>query len=212
MSKRPQKQEAFNTLMTVSRAGRGDDWFEFYPVEEKLSVQSSEEILLVDIGGGVGHDLIALKDRFPNLRGKLVLEDLPATVAGASLPDGIEAVGHSFFDPQPPTIKNAKAYYLRTILHNWPDSESRKILEHIRNIMSKDSVLLINENAIPDTNVPLFAAQADIAMMVCFSAIDRTEQQFADLLDSAGFQLLKIWKPEVFHPVGAILFEAVIKQ
>ena len=130
--------------MTVSRAGRGADWFEFYPVEEELGVQLSDKLLLVDIGGGVGHDLVALKDRLPNLRGKLVLENLPTTDAGVSLPGGIEAVGPSFFDPQPPTIKNAKAYYLRTILHNCPDSESRKILEHICDIMFKDSVLLIN--------------------------------------------------------------------
>lgn len=199
--------------MTISRKGRGEEWFEFYPVEEKLlSAQSTNEILLVDIGGGIGHDLVAFKDRFPKAQGKLVLEDLPNVVAEAPLRDGIEALGHNFFDPQPPQLKNAKAYYLRTVLHDWPDNQSRIILRHIRNIMSEDSILLLNENSIPDTNVPLFAAQADFTMMACFSSLDRTEQQFAELLDSSGFHLRKVWRPKVVLPVSAVLFEAVIKR
>ncbi|PVI08139.1 S-adenosyl-L-methionine-dependent methyltransferase [Periconia macrospinosa] len=212
MARRPQIQQAFNTLMTISRQGRGEEWFDFYPVEEKLSAQSTDEILLVDIGGNIGHDVVAFKNRFPNLPGKLIVEDLPNVVASAPLRDGIEAVGHNFFDPQPPLLKNAKAYYLRTVLHDWPNKQAKTILEHIRNVMSKDSILLINENAIPDRNVPLYQAQGDLAMMACFSALDRTEQQFAELLDSAGFDLVKVWRPEIVLPMSAVLFEAVIKQ
>jgi len=213
MAKRPRDQEAFNTLMTISRMGRGENWFEFYPVEEKLKVQSPDDILLVDIGGGIGHDLIALKEHFPGLQGRLIVEDLPAVAAAAKdLPPGIEAIGHDFFEPQPLSIKNAKAYYLRTVLHDWPNKESKLILENIRKVMSKDSILFLNENSIPDRNVPLFSCQGDLTMMACFSALDRTEQQFADLLDSAGFRLVKVWRPKVIFPMSAVLFEAVIKD
>jgi len=199
--------------MTVSRLARGEEWFDFYPVVEKLQVKSLEDILLVDIGGGIGHDVIAFKNRFPDNKGKLIVEDLPAVTAEVKdLPAGIETVGHNFFQPQPSSLGNARAYYLRTVLHDWPDKEAKIILEHIRTIMAKDSILLINENAIPDSNVPLYSVQLDFNMMACFSSLDRTEQQFTDLLESAGFALVKVWRPKVVLPGSAVLFEAVLKD
>lgn len=199
--------------MTISRAGRGEEWFEFYPVEEKLSVQSPDDTLLVDIGGGIGHDLIAFNKHFPKLEGKLILEDQSSVVADAKdLPANAKAVGHNFFEPQPSLIKNARAYYLRTVLHDWPNKQAKIILEHIRAVMAKDSVLLLNENSLPETNVPLYPAQLDFMMMANFSALDRTETQFAKLLDDAGFELKKVWRPKVMLPGSAVLFEAVVKN
>ncbi|KAF2108462.1 S-adenosyl-L-methionine-dependent methyltransferase [Lophiotrema nucula] len=213
IAKRPEDQEAFNTLMAITRLQRGEDWFEFYPVEDKLKASSPEDIVLVDIGGGLGHDAIAFRNHFPDLPGKVVVEDLPAVTAEIKdLPDGIEALGHSFLDPQPASISNAKAYYLRTVLHDWPDKQALVILKHIRNIMSKDSILLINENAMPDTNVPLYAAQIDFTMMASFSSLDRTEEQFRKLLEEARFSLLKVWRPKVELPGSAVLFEASKKE
>ena len=212
IAKQPKLQEAFNTVMTISRLARGDEWFDFYPVEEKLLVNLPEDALLVDIGGGIGHDIIAFKNRFPNIEGKLIVEDLPIVAAEAkNLPAGIEAVGHDFFEPQPSSLANARAYYLRTVLHDWPDKQAKVILEQVRAVMAKDSILLINENAIPDSNVPLYPAQLDFTMMACFSSLDRTEQQFSNLLDSAGFTLVKVWRPKVVLPGSAVLFEAVPK-
>lgn len=211
--KRPKESEAFNTLMTISRLGRGDNWFEFYPVEERLRVQTDDAILLVDVGGSIGHDVIAFKERFPNLKGRLIIEDLPNVVSEVKdLPAGIETVGHDFFKPQPDTVKGAKAYYLRTVLHDWPNKQSKVILKHIRDVMPRDSVLLINENSIPDTNAPLFSAQGDLSMMAMFASLDRTEKQFAELLDEAGFELVQVWRPKVMYPMSAVLFEAMLKD
>ena len=89
------------------------------------------------------------------------------------LPSGIEAMKHDFFKPQP--VRNAKAYYLRTVLHDWPDKQAREILSNIRGTMSKHSILLINENALPDDNVPLYPAELDISMLVLFSSLERTK-------------------------------------
>lgn len=109
----PKHQQAFNTLMTIARMNRGEEWFGFYPVEEKLQVAGSE-MLLIDIGGGHGHDLIAFKQRYPKLPGKLMVQDLPIVIDDVkNLPPGVEAMKHDFFDPEP--IKNAKAYYFRNV-------------------------------------------------------------------------------------------------
>jgi hypothetical protein len=69
----------------------------------------------------LGHDLVGLKRKFPNLPSRLVLEDLPDVIEHAkeSTEDGIEVVGYDMFTEQP--LKGAKAYYLRTVLYDWPD-------------------------------------------------------------------------------------------
>ncbi|KAF2872238.1 S-adenosyl-L-methionine-dependent methyltransferase [Massariosphaeria phaeospora] len=212
VAKRPVLQQAFNTVMTISRMERGEEWFEFFPVKDRLKVRSPDDTLLVDIGGGVGHDAIAFKKHFPDLPGRLIVEDLPVVIADAKdMPDGIELLGHSFFNEQPQLVHKARAYYLRTVLHDWPDKQARVILENIRNVMAKESILLINENSLPAAEVPLYPAQLDILMMACFSSLDRTEKQFAQLLDSAGFELVHVWRPKVMLPGTGVLFEAVMK-
>jgi len=59
-------------------------------------------VLLVDVAGGRGHDIQAFKKAFPNKKGRLVLEDLPAVIDDISeLDEGIERVKYDFFTPQP---------------------------------------------------------------------------------------------------------------
>lgn len=44
--------------MGISPMGQVD-WFDFYPVKEKLKASSPSSTLLVDIGGSMGHDVAA---------------------------------------------------------------------------------------------------------------------------------------------------------
>ena len=206
----PKDQKAFNTVMGISRLNRGEEWYEYYPVEKNLRAAGSEP-LLVDVGGGLGHDLVAFKQKFPHLPGKLIVQDLPVVIDDVKeLSPGIEAMKHDFFKPQP--VENAKAYYLRGVLHDWPDKQAREILGNIRGAMSKHSILLLNENALPEDNVPLYPAEIDISMLVLFSSLERTQLQFKALLESAGFELVRIWTPKVMVPGSGTLFEAVLKQ
>ena len=77
--------------------------------------------------------------------------------------------------------------------------------------MDKDSVLLINENSLPEANVPLYPAQLDLHMMVHFSSLDRTPTQFKELLDASGFELIGVYTPNHFVPGSGTLFEAIVK-
>lgn len=206
----PRLQEAFNTTMGIQRMNRGEEWFEFYPVDQKLQVKADTQPLMVDVGGGLGHDLIAFKEKFSTLPGKLMVQDLPVVIGDIKgLPPGIEGMAHDFFQPQP--VRGAKAYYLRSVLHDWPDKQAREILANIRAAMDKDSILLINENALPEANVPLYPAQLDLHMMVFFSSLDRTLTQFKDLLTASGFEVAGVYTPKNFVPGSGTLFEAVVK-
>ncbi|KAF2651093.1 S-adenosyl-L-methionine-dependent methyltransferase [Lophiostoma macrostomum CBS 122681] len=213
LAKRPELQRVFSAVMGHGRMSRDTKWFEFYPVEEKLRAQSPFDTALVDVGGGLGHELISFRNRFPDFEGRLVLEDQAHVVASIrDLPPGIQTIGHNFFEPQPSSLRGAKAYYLRTVLHDWPDSQATTILKNIRELMTKDSVLLIHESAMPVENASPKSAFYDFMMMAYFSALDRTEQQFTELLSGAGFSLVQVWRPKDAAPDSPILFEAVVKN
>lgn len=209
----PKAQHAFNTVMGIRRTTPGNEWFTTYPIEGRLKLTNDFDILIVDVGGGLGHELVALKAHFPSLLGRMIVQDLGtviAAVATEKLPTGIEAMAHDFFGPQP--IKGAKAYYLRAILHDWPDNQARTILSHIRDAMADDSVLLVNETALQETNVPLFAAMSDVVMMACYAALDRTQAQFKTLLESIGFEVRGVWESRAFEGTTRSLFEAVVRK
>jgi hypothetical protein len=157
--------------------------------------------------------LVKFRKRFPALTGKLIVEDLPSVIKSAKdLPEGIEAIGHDFFQPQPTQISHAKAYYLKNILHDWPDKQARLILQNIAPLMTRDSILLLDENALPDKDVGLYAAELDLIMMGVFASLDRTVEQFEELLESAGFRLIGVYKPKDYGTGSGTLFEAKLKD
>ncbi|KAL8936525.1 MAG: hypothetical protein Q9216_004888 [Gyalolechia sp. 2 TL-2023] len=196
ISERPPRLNAFNTFMEGQREGR-TPWFHHFPVQESLGDVSSNEdtALIVDVGGGRGHDMEAFKSAFPEQQGKLIVQDLPATIDDIKrLVPGVEAMKHDFFTQQP--VKGAKAYYLRNIFHDWPDSNARVILQHTAEAMKKGySRLLINEWVLSDMNSSLLPAVMDINMMCLFAGTERTRSQWDALLSSAGLKIVKLWGP-----------------
>ncbi|KAJ5948668.1 S-adenosyl-L-methionine-dependent methyltransferase [Penicillium verhagenii] len=186
LAQNPEYQHAFNTVMEHgNRAVEGEQWYDFYPWEERLG-SDADRVLLVDIGGGKGHDLTRFKEK-KNPAGRLIVQDLPEVIQDIQAPlTGIDAQGYSMFEPQP--VRGAKAYYMP---------------------MAEDSVLLINENTVPETGVPRFSASVDLLMMTMFSSLERTDKQWLSLLERAQFKVLKVWRADN-QGVGAnALFEAV---
>ena len=101
LAKRPQDLENFNSYMTAQRWGRAH-WLDFYPLE-KLSEGLSEAenaVLLVDVGGGRGHEIREIKSRYPSLRGRMILQDLAGTTKQVRPEPGTEVMAHDFFTPQ----------------------------------------------------------------------------------------------------------------
>ncbi|OTA90053.1 hypothetical protein M434DRAFT_78600 [Hypoxylon sp. CO27-5] len=153
--------------------------------------------IFVDIGGAVGHQCIALKKRFPGLPGRIILQEQAHVISQVKenpLPgfEGIETQVCDFFAPQ--SIKGARVYYLRNILHDWPNHKCEEILQNIKAAMTEDSVILIDEMVLPERGAPWRATQLDIAMLTTLAAAERTEAEWRALLDYSGFKVLKIWK------------------
>lgn len=102
LAENPDALKRFNTFMEGSRANR-PHWADFFPVQEQLLDGAvPDRPLVVDIGGGRGHDLTGFKQRFSEVKGTLVLEDLPAVIDDIkSLDPEIKKLKHDFFTPQP---------------------------------------------------------------------------------------------------------------
>ncbi|OQD70227.1 hypothetical protein PENDEC_c025G00270 [Penicillium decumbens] len=192
MANNKKQQALFNSYMASRRQGR-PMWFDVYPVERLmgLAVPSEDTAFLVDIGGNQGHDLSRFRQKYADLPGKLVLQDLPEVVTGVSGED-IDVMGYSFTDPQP--VNGARAYYFRAIFHDWPDHICQQILRNTVSAMAPAySRILIVDFVLSDTEASLMQASMDIQMMSIGAGIERSEQQWRDLLHSVGLEISGIW-------------------
>ncbi|RAL08720.1 o-methyltransferase [Aspergillus homomorphus CBS 101889] len=198
LKQHPQHASEFNNHMSAYRQGR-PSWMDpgFYPVRrlvEEITV-STEDVLLVDMGGGMGHDLSEFRRKWPDLAGRLIVQELPDVVAQArelNLDPRIELMVHDFFDEQ--VIIGARAYYMHSALHDWTDDDCRRILRSLVPAMREGySKLLINENVIPSTNAYWETTSLDIIMMADFASRERTESQWRALIESVGLKVVKIW-------------------
>jgi hypothetical protein len=194
--KDPAMMSNFNAFMAGSLETR-KDWFDLFPVDRIILSgarrDGTDSTLLVDIGGGEGHDIEAFHRSFPDAVENLVLQDLPETIDNIKKLDPvIVRQKHNFFEEQP--VKSARAYYLRYIFHDWPDDECVTILKHIASAMQPGySKLLIFEWVLPAKNVPLYPALLDINMMALLNGMERTEEQWTALLSQAGLKIVKFW-------------------
>ncbi|KAL9036428.1 MAG: hypothetical protein Q9214_006136 [Letrouitia sp. 1 TL-2023] len=191
----------FNSFMATRKQGTRV-WTDIYPAKSNLCnrIERSEDaVLLVDIGGGVGHVLKEFAKDPAHRTGRLILQDLPAALVDADADaleeQGIEKIAYDFFTPQP--VRGAKAYYFRAVMHDWPNSACHEILNNTASAMRKDySKLLIDDIVLPDCDVPLRGAMYDLHMLAIECGTERTSTQWYDLLRSAGLQIEKIWSTD----------------
>jgi demethylsterigmatocystin 6-O-methyltransferase len=93
---------AFNLYMSAFNEGHRD-WTDFYPAADRLGRGASADpaaVMMVDVGGGQGHQAQALKAKFPQLPGRFVVQDL-AQGLPKHAPAGVECMRHDFFREQP---------------------------------------------------------------------------------------------------------------
>lgn len=153
-------------------------WTDAYPIREQTNIGSDGNVLFVDIGGNMGRDAKILRERFPDLKGSVVCQDLQAVIKSADTADaerlGVEMMAHDFFTKQPikgmshsalfNTAKpyssplspyanlplGAKFYFLHFVLHDWSNEDCIRILTRVREAMRPGySKLIINELVIP---------------------------------------------------------------
>jgi hypothetical protein len=149
---------------------------------------------VVDVGGGQGALAAALLRAHPQLRAVIFdrsgpTPDTQRLFALADIAGRGEFVQGDFFARVP---EGGDLYLLKSVLHNWDDTAAGVILCKCREAMPKHARLLVAERVIPQGNVPSESKLFDINMLVNVGGRERSEDEYACLLQSAGLQLTKV--------------------
>ena len=226
----PVLRESMDAYMAV-RGRSKTRWFDIFPIESCLGGKTCgnpDSVLLVDIGGSQGHDIKTFKEWHPHLQGRLILQDLPEAIDKIKAPlVGIETMSYDFFTLQPvkgmiavlgkksrsrtdPLLSGARAYFFHAVCHDWSDQCCQKFLSNTAHAMDKGySKLLIYEFVLPNMGTSIQQATLDIHMMATVSGMERTEEQWRQLLDSTGLQIVQIWRAS---PLSEAVIEAKLKD
>ncbi|KAF9218493.1 S-adenosyl-L-methionine-dependent methyltransferase [Gyrodon lividus] len=176
-----------------------------------------------DVGASIGTFSLPLAKTYPHL--KITDQDLPEVLTQAKdiwakdAPEAlqnnqVEFVALNFFEESP--IKGLDVYYLRNIIHDWPDAEATIILRNVRNAMGPHSRLLIHDYVLttanrkptadymgtdvaPEPMLPNFGAgnsrmyQQDLNMWFIHNAKERTLEDSIALGSAAALRLEKVY-------------------
>jgi hypothetical protein len=145
---------------------------------------------IVDVGGGHGLLLAEILRQSPNSKGILfdaesVVDGAPAVLEPAGVSDRCTVVGGSFFESVP---AGGDAYVLKHIIHDWDDEKSVQILRNIRAAMNPGAKVLVVEAVVPDDDREHVSKLLDLEMLVAATGRERTEVEYAELLQRAGFR------------------------
>jgi hypothetical protein len=146
---------------------------------------------LMDVGGSTGTLLIDILEHNSHLKG--ILLDLPEVVEEIEVPSHLTArldlIPANFFAAWP--LIQVESVVMSRVLHDWSDSESIDILTKVHHAISEASTnrLYLIEK-IQDCSNP-GGAMLDLHMQIITGGVERTLNQFAHLLQKAGFILEK---------------------
>ena len=143
--------------------------------------------VIVDVGGGIGTQIASILDAFPLTSG--IVFDQPHVVAELLRHEHLKAMGGDFFESVP---RNADAYLLRFVLHDWSDQEAAAILRSERRSMKPSATLILAEWIIPEGPGPDLSKWTDLHMMVMFRGRERTQTELRELLTAKGFELKEV--------------------
>ncbi|KAI0045354.1 S-adenosyl-L-methionine-dependent methyltransferase [Auriscalpium vulgare] len=206
---------------TASMKGAGDHFPPSIFTEGFDWKSLKEGSVVVDVGGSVGAVALILAKAFPHL--KYVVEDLEPVALDAQKFWAIQAPelvssgqvtvqAQDFFQPQ--VVKQASVYFMRFILHDWPDSANEKILTHLRAAAGPDTKLVVFDSIMPhacpdeagpppppfpllaNLGLPIggFLTMMDLQMLTLMNGQERTFTQFVELGARTG------WKFEAVKP------------
>lgn len=149
---------------------------------------------IMDVGGGHGGLLTSILKRNPDMRGILfdspqVIEGAKTKIAESGIADRCEVVGGDFFQSVP---EGADAIIMKWIIHDWNDEQSTAIMKTCHRALPENGKLILVEAVVPPGDEMHFAKFIDLNMLVMTGGRERTEEEFRQLYEAAGFRLTRI--------------------
>jgi hypothetical protein len=191
----PSHLSLFMSWMPLERHGN-PEFLDVFPFEREIGQNTTDDtVLFVDIGSALGTQAVLVRERFPQLKGRVIVQDLQHVIdtCNANRRPGIETQVYDFFTPQP--VRGARAYYMRHIMHDHQDEQAREILRNTAVAFDEKSMLLIDDIVLPESGpVPWRAMMADFNLMSALAGRQRSEREWYKLIEEAGLQVVGIWK------------------
>ena len=154
--------------------------------------------VVADLGGGGGSLIRAVLERHPKLRGMLVdrevsIEAAAAHFKGSATAERCQLIAADLAEGVP---TGADVYMLKHVLHGYTDDKAVAILRHCRAVVPPMGSLLVIEFVLPDiVSEPapelVFRFMSDLNMMAVTGGRERSEREWRQLLDEAGFTLAR---------------------
>ncbi len=176
--KHPVESSVFNLAMEGKSRG--------YIAGILASYDFSSYNLIGDIGGGHGHLLRAILERYPHANGVLFEQPQVIDEVRAHATERFALESGDFFRDNLPSCD---LYLLMEILHDWDDENCLAILKAIRQAMYSHSKLLVIERILPDSPGPDWTKTLDVHMLALFGGKQRTRNEYEALLNLAGFSM-----------------------
>jgi len=197
-------------------------WFDAHPEEREMFARAMMSITIAeaagiataypfgdaqkvcDVGGGRGTLLSEILLHHPKVQGILVdapgvLESAKSLLDARGVRQRVELVPGSFFDAVP---SGADVYVLKTVLHDWDDERSMKILSVVRSAMRPGARIAIAD-FIVEPDCDHYGVMIDMHMMlVCDDGRERSRADFERLLKATGFRMERVHTTA--SPVGIV--------
>ncbi|MBE9043762.1 methyltransferase [Pleurocapsales cyanobacterium LEGE 10410] len=146
-------------------------------------------------GQGDGELLATILQQNPGVTGiyfdtSARLENAKGTVEDKSVGERCELAGGDFFES---VSAGGDAYIVKNLIHDYDDEKVGLILSNLRQAIADNGKLLIVEMIVPPGNEPSLAKILDVeAMIMTPGAIERTAEEYGQLLSQAGFETTRI--------------------
>jgi len=177
-----------------------DALYDFSWVGEETKARGRSELLVVDVGGGLGQLLKDLIKAVPDVSAEqCVLQDRKevieeaAAIGGALLKD-VVMMDHDFHAEQP--IKGASLYFLRRILLDYPDAMATGILRQLADALPVDNPkarIIIMEEQLLSPPIPPNRV-VDLVMLSIGGKL-RNEKSMREITTQAGLNMRYHAKP-----------------
>ncbi|MGA5355143.1 methyltransferase [Streptomyces thermodiastaticus] len=189
----PESADVFNRAMTTSSRQSAQD------VAALLDLSGAKSV--ADIGGGQGHVVAGLLEKYPDLHGTLM--DLPRVVdhaderlrPGGALADRVTIVPGDCREAVP---VQADVYIIKNILE-WDDDSTARCLRHVMAAGGPGARVVVIENLVDDTPSMRFSTAMDLLLLLNVGGAKHTTESMVSRLRAAGLVIDDI------SPVNAYL-------
>ncbi len=118
------------------------------------------------------------------------LERAKAAVENKLVGDRCEFIGGDFMVSVP---SGGDAYIVKNLIHDYDDAKAGEILDNLHQAINHNGKLLVAEMIIPPGNEPSLAKILDVeALIMTPGAIERTADEYIQLLANSGFKVTRI--------------------